>query len=139
MEEKKNQKRRKTGQILLWIGRGLGIIPILLFCFIFLPELFKSFYNRHINSGFYQLLPMVIFLGVGGIGYLLSWWQKMTYRNIGRWIILCAVILMGLYVPMLNLILEGQLKEFDAAGMFLLIWGIPGTFIFIAYSFFEKN
>ena len=82
---------------------------------------------------------MVIFLGVGGIGYLLSWWQKMTYRNIGRWIILCAVILMGLYVPMLNLILEGQLKEFDAAGIFLLIWGIPGIFIFIAYSFFEKK
>ena len=139
MEEKNISKRRKISRVLLWIGRVFGIIPILLFSFIFLPGLISSYPERQINSDFYEFLPMVILIGVGAVGYLLSWFEKKGWDQPGAWIMLCVMILMGLEVPIVKWIIEGQLRAFDTAVIFLFIWGIPGILIFIGSRLAMKD
>jgi hypothetical protein len=137
--EKKTHKHQKVSRIFLWIGRGLGVIPILLFFIVFIPGLVTTYPKRHDTLGFYSLLPMVVFIGIGCIGYIISWGRKKGWEKPGYLIIISATLLMGLYLPIRLLILEGRLGDFGSAGIYLIIWGLPALFITLSSKLSAKD
>jgi len=119
-------------KVLLWFGRILGGLAVLIFTggllLITIGSLLEENPTDTSSGDFFEVLPMVIMIPLQLIFYILTWFPKIRGELIG-----------GIAMSIISLCMGGYVF-YDAGGMKLLIglvfcipFLIPGI-IFIIYS-----
>lgn len=128
----KIKKRLKiTEHICRWIARIYGIFFIWLFIWVFSPQIVLGIIDNDYSGGYFELLPTTIMMGIGVIGYAVSW-IKQKGEKIGGRIMLGVGILMGMYLPILHWITEGFPGDWGVAVILFFLAGFPAILLLTA-------
>jgi len=128
---------RITEYICRWIARIYGIFFIYLFIRVFSPPIVEGIIKKDYSRGYFELLPTTIMMGIGVIGYVVSW-IKQKGEIIGGRIMLGVGIAMGIYLPILHWITEGFPGDWGTAVIFFFMAGFPAI-LFLTASFLRKR